>query len=342
MDILNGDDPVLAEHVAVFDCGACLGIGFRDSFIPAAVTSHADGNGSFHIFLDLLAEDLTLMISSAQHRVFFTAGAACDQNDFIVADVMELNLREAAEHLFHLLHDAEFEKLLCLRMIGILLALKIIRLNGQNLVALSGQLNAKKFLLRFHLLRGKTAGEQAGNKIMAKQRHTLRDLMFQLTLCIDLAGNTLNNFDQIFIVNGFQQVLFNLQIDGGLGIPEILIAGHQDCLAGQSLTSCLTNHFQAIHHRHTNITDDNVRLQRFHHLKALFTIGSGTDYFITKGVPVDILRKTSADNTLIIHYYYFVHGYLLCSLSFFTGKNADVTSSLTSHERSFSRWIYYV
>ena len=110
---------------------------------------------------------------------------------------------------------------------------------------------------------------------------------------------------QIFDVCGphfaFQNILPGSQAQGLLGIGELGIVGENDKFRKRQLFLCLAHQLQAIHHRHTNISEHNIRLDLLHHLQSLRPVG-GRRNFVLRGNGTDAVGEPLPNGRLIVHH----------------------------------------
>ena len=78
---------------------------------------------------------------------------------------------------------------------------------------------------------------------------------------LDLRRQFLQFRQQFLTIDGFGQILRHPQFDSFLGIFEFLVTGQNNDLCVRKLFADQTAQFQAVHKRHPDIGDHDIRTQ---------------------------------------------------------------------------------
>ena len=105
---------------------------------------------------------------------------------------------------------------------------------------------------------------------------------------------------QILHGDGFQKILEHAQLDGFLGIFELVVAAEDDDLGRGHAVSDDLAELQTIHERHPDIGDQDVGSDRLQERQGHLAVGGFTAELKAVGLPVHIVADTLTGHDLVL------------------------------------------
>ena len=124
-------------------------------------------------------------------------------------------------------------------------------------------------------------------------------------LLLDLRRQFIQFRQQFLTIDGFGQILGHSQLDSFLGIFEFLVTGQNNDFCVRKLLADQTAQFQAVHKRHPDIGDHDIRTQFLDHGIGQFSVTGLPTELIAMSLPVNIIFDSFTDDKFILHQKHF-------------------------------------
>ena len=124
-------------------------------------------------------------------------------------------------------------------------------------------------------------------------------------LLLDLRRQFIQFRQQFLTIDGFGQILGHSQLDSFLGIFEFLVTGQNNDFCVRKLLADQTAQFQAVHKRHPDIGDHDIRTQFLDHGIGQLSVAGLPTELIAMSLPVNIIFDSFTDDKFILHQKHF-------------------------------------
>ena len=182
------------------------------------------------------------------------------------------------------------------------------------------------------------AGGQGGQEPGAPEDCLLLRLLFDLAvLPIHTLHRPVKRLDQVFIFHGLHQKIKGRQANGSGRVLDFVVSGNEnDSGIGQFILH-LFQHGQAVHLRHLDIADEDVRMEGADHLAALNAIGRAPHKLQIMLRPGDGLFHRFQRQLIVVDQQNTIAHYLIFLIRWIFLKEPLIKSARTGSERFFSR-----